>query len=105
MIYYKDYDLYKTAQAHNLGGIEYLFLVPRDSSEVERLIGERMGRQRTHLDAGRPSCGSVFRKFDRRIMRLLRGVHHGGQPTLRRPLTGFPILAMLHTRTSSSSYA
>lgn len=55
-----------------------LRLVPRDSSEVELLIGERMGRQRTHLDAGRPSCGSVFRKFDRRIMRLLRGVHHGG---------------------------
>ena len=55
-----------------------LRLIARDASEVERLIAERLERQRTHLDAKHPSCGSVFSKCNRRIMRLLRGVHHGG---------------------------
>lgn len=55
-----------------------LRLIPRDASEVESLIKERMERQRTHLDASHPSCGSVFCKCNQRLMRLLRGVHHGG---------------------------
>lgn len=55
-----------------------LRLIPRKASEVEELIKERMELQRTHLDATRPSCGSVFCKCNQRIMRLLRGVHHGG---------------------------
>ena len=55
-----------------------LRLIARDASEVERLIAERLERQRTHLDAKHPSCGSVFCKCNRRIMRLLRGFHHGG---------------------------
>jgi len=55
-----------------------LRLIQRDASEVERLIAERLERQRTHLDASRPSCGSVFRKCNRRLMWLLRGLNHGG---------------------------
>lgn len=55
-----------------------LRLIARDASGVERLIAERLERQRTHLDAKHPSCGSVFSRCNRRIMRLLRGFHHGG---------------------------
>ena len=55
-----------------------LKLISRNFAEVELSIKERLERQRTHLDASRPSCGSVFSKYNRRLMRLLRGVHHGG---------------------------
>ena len=55
-----------------------LKLISRSSEEVELSIKERLERQRTHLDAIRPSCGSVFSKCNHRLMRLLRGMHHGG---------------------------
>lgn len=43
--------------------------------ETERLIRERLERSRKNLDAGRPSCGSVFRSGNRWLFQAFRLLH------------------------------
>lgn len=52
-----------------------LRLRPQAKEETERRIRERMERSRKFLDAGLPSCGSVFRSGNRWLFQLFRILH------------------------------
>lgn len=52
-----------------------LRLNAQSPEETERKIRERLATSRKHLDAGRPSCGSVFCRGNRFIFRLFRCFH------------------------------
>lgn len=50
----------------------------QDSTITESLIKERLDYSKSHLSADKPSCGSVFRKGNRIVFRLLKGMRKGG---------------------------
>ena len=50
----------------------------QDSNVTESLIKERMDYSKLHLSADKPSCGSVFRKGNKIVFRLLKGMRKGG---------------------------
>ena len=50
----------------------------QDSKETERLIAERLEYSTKYLSADKPSCGSVFRKGNPFVFRLLKGSRIGG---------------------------
>lgn len=50
----------------------------QDSDTTESLIKERMDYSKQHLSADKPSCGSVFRKGNKIVFRLLKGLRVGG---------------------------
>lgn len=52
-----------------------LRLSPQTPEETERRIRARLETSRRHLDAGLPSCGSVFHRGNRFIFRLFRCLH------------------------------
>lgn len=56
-----------------LGATLRLHAQPRE--ETERRIRERLAASRKYLDAGLPSCGSVFCRGNRFIFRLFRLLH------------------------------
>lgn len=64
---------YQTRKCLILGAT--LRLEPQPREETERRIRERLATSRKHLDAGVPSCGSVFCKGNRYIFRLFRFLH------------------------------
>ena len=50
----------------------------QDPKVTESLIQERLNRSKKYLSADKPSCGSVFKKGNRIVYRLLRGMRCGG---------------------------
>lgn len=46
--------------------------------EIEKRIQERLDFSHEKLDAGKPSCGSVFNVYNSRIIDLLKGLKIGG---------------------------
>lgn len=64
---------YQTRRCAILGAT--LRLRPQPPEETERRIRERLEASRKHLDAGLPSCGTVFHRGNRVIFRLFRLFH------------------------------
>lgn len=56
----------------------YLKFVIQNPSETERLIKERLEHSKRKLDAGKPSCGSVFCIGNSVLFRLLKGMRYNG---------------------------
>lgn len=56
----------------------YFKFPKQDPLLTEKLIKERIEHSNKFLDAGKPSCGSVFNKCNPIIMRLLKGYSCGG---------------------------
>lgn len=54
-----------------------LELENKSSEIVQQDIEKRLERSRIFLDAGKPSCGSVFCKYNSHIMKLLMGLRIG----------------------------
>ena len=52
-----------------------LRLIERNPEETERRIRERLKTSRKHLDAGLPSCGSVFLRGNGLLFRIFRYLH------------------------------
>ena len=50
-------------------------LIPQPREETERKIRSRLDASRTHLDAGLPSCGSVFCRGNGLIFRIFKYLH------------------------------
>ena len=50
----------------------------QDSTITDSLIKDRLDYSKSHLSADKPSCGSVFRKGNRIVFRLLKGMRKGG---------------------------
>lgn len=50
----------------------------QEPEETERLIKDRLDYSKKHLSADKPSCGTVFKKGNRIVYRLLRGMRRGG---------------------------
>jgi UDP-N-acetylmuramate dehydrogenase len=50
-------------------------LIPQPPEETERKIRIRLDTSRKHLDAGLPSCGSVFCKGNKVVFRVFRWLH------------------------------
>ena len=64
---------YQALRCVILGATLRLHAQPRE--ETERRIRERLAASRKYLDAGLPSCGSVFCRGNRFIFRLFRFLH------------------------------
>jgi UDP-N-acetylmuramate dehydrogenase len=50
----------------------------QDSTKTEQLIKERLAYSKNKLDAGKPSCGSVFSKGNPVLFRLFKGMRCNG---------------------------
>ena len=50
----------------------------QDAKETESLIKERLAFSKQYLSADKPSCGSVYKKGNKLIFRLLKGMRAGG---------------------------
>lgn len=50
----------------------------QDPEITEKLIKERLDYSKKHLSADKPSCGTVFKKGNRMVYRMLRGMRCGG---------------------------
>lgn len=64
---------YQTRSCLVLGAI--LRLSPQSPDETERKIQERLETSRKWLDAGLPSCGSVFKRGNKFVFRAFRWLH------------------------------
>ena len=63
---------------HVIIRLVYFNFRSQDSTITESLIKERLDYSKSHLSADKPSCGSVFRKGNRFVFRLLKGMRKGG---------------------------
>ena len=72
---------YRTSPFQNMNAVilscVFLFKI-QDSNETEKLIVERLKFSKNYLSADKPSCGSVFKKGNPIVFRLLKGVRVGG---------------------------
>lgn len=50
----------------------------QDANDTEALIKERLAFSKQYLSADKPSCGSVYKKGNKLIFRLLKGMRAGG---------------------------
>lgn len=54
-----------------------LQLESKKAEIIEEDIKQRLNHSKKYLDAGKPSCGSVFCQCNSRIMKLLKGIKRG----------------------------